>query len=386
MRVCQLLIIALTTTTTTTSKGGGEAGAPSPAGGPTGNSGKPEDNGYYKFPEARTARPPQVRPPPYHRSPALCEGMQKPFVAGTTHGNLCGDLNGGVIPTNPFHQTFDGDPYPFDLVTKSALKFLSRTLPILQNDETVPKVVNYGNEELKYYLPSHDDSKSSHKRSKRQEQISFESALVALKDFLLESTDLLNITRRARKFCETGNGMVCLLYKAIQGEELGMVAEERKDDGVLIHEGPPTAEGLPPTPCPAKIEYATPVFARNYQGIWRYVVQIPYEGYFTQTVEVTTCIGSRCHYLDGKCMSSPRWVSFLVAEIYYPEGFKETPARTESGTYVFENTTSQNGNDEYKCDGVDANGCYQVRIYYDWFLVPGSCKCWKPDYLHKFNN
>lgn len=45
----------------------------------------------------------------------------------------------------------------------------------------------------------------------------------------------------------------------------------------------------PPTPCPAKVEYATPVFARNYQGMWRYVVQIPYEGYFTQTVEVTKC-------------------------------------------------------------------------------------------------
>lgn len=43
----------------------------------------------------------------------------------------------------------------------------------------------------------------------------------------------------------------------------------------------------PPTPCPARVEYATPVFARNYQGVWRYVVQIPYEGYFTQTVEVT---------------------------------------------------------------------------------------------------
>lgn len=48
--------------------------------------------------------------------------------------------------------------------------------------------------------------------------------------------------------------------------------------------------GGPPTPCPAKVEYATPVFARNYQGIWRYVVQIPYEGYFTQTVELTRCM------------------------------------------------------------------------------------------------
>jgi hypothetical protein len=27
-----------------------------------------------------------------------------------------------------------------------------------------------------------------------------------------------------------------------------------------------------------------------YSGVWRYVVQIPYEGYFTQTVEVTKCL------------------------------------------------------------------------------------------------
>lgn len=30
-----------------------------------------------------------------------------------------------------------------------------------------------------------------------------------------------------------------------------------------------------------------------------------------------------------------------------------------------------------ECDGHDSIGCYVVRVYYDWFLVPGSCKCWK---------
>jgi hypothetical protein len=36
------------------------------------------------------------------------------------------------------------------------------------------------------------------------------------------------------------------------------------------------------------------------------------------------------------------------------------------------------------CDGYDEKGCYQVRMYYDWFLVSGSCKCWRQsfsDYL-----
>lgn len=31
------------------------------------------------------------------------------------------------------------------------------------------------------------------------------------------------------------------------------------------------------------------------------------------------CLQSRCHYLDGGCLSSPRWSSLLVAEIYYPD-------------------------------------------------------------------
>lgn len=52
-------------------------------------------------------------------------------------------------------------------------------------------------------------------------------------------------------------------------------------------------------PCPAKVEYVTPVFAKNFQGSWRYVVQIPYEGYFTQTVEVTRCLQTKCHYLGN---------------------------------------------------------------------------------------
>ena len=28
---------------------------------------------------------------------------------------------------------------------------------------------------------------------------------------------------------------------------------------------------------------------------------------------------TKCEYLDGSCLASPRWVSLLVAEIYYPD-------------------------------------------------------------------
>lgn len=39
------------------------------------------------------------------------------------------------------------------------------------------------------------------------------------------------------------------------------------------------------------------------------------------------CMQSRCHYLDGGCLSSPRWVSLLVAELHYP------PAQTKQQEY-----------------------------------------------------
>ena len=26
----------------------------------------------------------------------------------------------------------------------------------------------------------------------------------------------------------------------------------------------------------------------------------------------------KCHFMDGSCLASPRWVSLLVAELFYP--------------------------------------------------------------------
>lgn len=210
----------------------------------------------------------------------------------------------------------------------------------------------------------------------------------------------------------------------------------------------PRENPLPPTPCPAKVEYATPVFARNYQGVWRYVVQIPYEGYFTQTIEVTRCLwvpsrvrplitiiftepwslfywsilfrrNSRCHYMEGGCMSSPRWTSVLVAEIYYPDTYIPSRSKAQSAapsTWASQshrnpvpgenpppvqdfqnyqqylqkragvpaiNESTDSSNDSKKsthCDGVDEIGCFQVSI-------PAMQKhatrhrCWIPVYL-----
>lgn len=36
------------------------------------------------------------------------------------------------------------------------------------------------------------------------------------------------------------------------------------------------------------------------------------------------------------------------------------------------------------CDGHDNLGCFVVRMYYDWFVVSGECKCWKQDARHIF--
>lgn len=231
--------------------------------------------------------------------------------------------------------------------------------------------------------------------------------------------------RAPKKFCD-GGGVFCSLYRAIQGETIGssapqahpLVAERREEIGP-VPPGP-RYDG-PPTPCPAKVEYATPVFAKNYQGSWRYVVQIPYEGYFTQTVEVTRCLQARCHYLDGGCLSSPRWVSMLVAEIFYPnaDDYNAAAAATTTTTstspappvqdfqayqqYLQRRAGVPTASDGSAlaaaaaaesaaataaklphCDGHDEIGCFQVRLYYDWFLIPGSCKCWRPDYFARY--
>ena len=161
----------------------------------------------------------------------------------------------------------------------------------------------------------------------------------------------------------------------------------------------------------------TPVFAKNFQGSWRYVVQIPYEGYFTQTVEVTRCLQTKCHYLgkhrseilrktltvniltDGGCLSSPRWVSLLVAEIFYPnnqpddfqsssapplQDFNQYQEYLQKRAGVASESQQKKRQQPQICDGYDEIGCFQIRLYYDWFLIPGSCKCWRPDYFAKY--
>ncbi|XP_011262879.1 uncharacterized protein LOC105255344 [Camponotus floridanus] len=359
--------------------------------------------GYYAFVESPNAEPPRVRPPPYIDSDKECYGNKEKQGKGIVSiHNICGDLNKGYIPRNPMNQYVNGSSYPFALIKNHTLKFLSKALPILKADDSLPKVAKV------HPLSQNSvdmDEEETHGRNKRSNP---------------DLTLAMDTNRNGRKFCENGSGVVCMLYKAIQGEPIASsssvierrdepsTSEYRRGERVPSQEKPEYTG--PPTPCPAKVEYATPVFAKNYQGIWRYVVQIPYEGYFTQTIELTRCMQSRCHYLDGGCLSSPRWTSLLVAEIFYPDALLEENQGSNIGSatrdpvagspppvHDFQNyqqylqkraTTGEarnnGGSQQHHCDGVDEMGCFQVRLYYDWFLVPGSCKCWRPDYFNRY--
>ncbi|XP_071452224.1 uncharacterized protein spz6, partial [Hetaerina americana] len=440
--------------------------------------------GYYAFIESPNAEPPRVRRPPYQHTNARCPGIGQ-LHPHASLDNLCGDLNLGIIPRNPMDQNVMGSSYPFAIIKNKTLEFFSKTLPILKEDDTLPKVAKYQqtakNSTSSFY---YKDTRlnSIHHRMKREESTTLISEKESPVDNQREANDKKVIEqeekgvthsspqsmRQSRKFCDNGGGVICMLYKAFRGEPLASGMGERKDEeqnhgntaqyrrgevgdvgGNSIgripsggSHGPP-----PPTPCPSKAEYATPVFARNYQGVWRYVVQIPYEGYFTQTLEVTRCLQSRCHYMEGSCMASPRWVSLLVAEIFYPDSVfpsiesingggkpprRHRPAllsteRPPPSVHEFQDyqqylhkrageaakeeyhnhnhhpqarSTNENEKDssditerEAKasgasgyCDGKDEMGCFQVRLYYDWFLIPGSCKCWRPDYFSRYAN
>ncbi|XP_026498120.2 uncharacterized protein LOC113402160 [Vanessa tameamea] len=328
--------------------------------------------GYYAFVESPNATPPRVRPPPYRQVTSECASAGD--RAHVSANNLCGDLNRGLIPRNPMGQNPNGEPYPFELIRNHTLRFLSRTLPVLRADDALPRVAHVAPDALPDL--QHNRLEERAKRSLPAEAPAGELRMEH------RGAD----ARDNRHFCD-GGGVLCMLYRAINGESSG--PERREDPGVGTHthtpHTPPHKYEGPPTPCPARVEYATPVFARNYQGVWRYVVQIPYEGYFTQTVEVTRCMQSRCHYLEGGCLSSPRWLSLLVAELHYPPP-PAAPAPAEYQQFAQKRLGETDSSSEKPphCDGHDELGCYQVRLYYDWFLVPGSCKCWRPDYFARY--
>lgn len=164
-------------------------------------------------------------------------------------------------------------------------------MPILKADDTLPKVTQVVENDL---VDGVDQRTYEEEEEGGHELIDeYEPEMTEKRSRMTRQVDP---NRNSRKFCD-GGGVFCALYRAIQGEPISsQLIAERRDETVAAQ---PQYQG-PPTPCPAKVEYVTPVFAKNFQGSWRYVVQIPYEGYFTQTVEVTRCLQTKCHYL-GEC-------------------------------------------------------------------------------------
>jgi len=301
-----------------------------------------------------------------------------------TLDNLCGDLNKGNIPSNPIGQNVLGVPYPFELIKNKTLDFFSKTFqkfnPTLINSDQNPN--------FKYL------DKEREKRDVQEEDVSDD--IIRKEPVLPEET--IGTSRDAGGWCDDSFGVFCMLFNAIKGDN-EVVASDRL--GGVQDPDVPSLSSLnsldqPMTPCPSAVEYVTPVFAKNYQGVWRYVVQIPYEGYFTQTVEVVKCLSTKCEYLEGSCLASPRWVSLLVAEIYYPDTYfpsvADTPIQgrdpikasppSDFNQYLLKR--SGQSEPQQNCDGQDELGCYNVRLYYDWFLIPGSCKCWKNDFFSQY--
>ncbi|XP_065569345.1 uncharacterized protein LOC136032860 isoform X2 [Artemia franciscana] len=326
--------------------------------------------GYHAFEESPKRIPPKVQKPPYIQTETLCPGIGESNIGGTvlSLNNLCGDLSIGFLPENPI---VPGLPYPFEVIKNATLTYFSKTLPILKEDSSLPKV-----------------AKGKSKRRSRN------------KKFEVDNEQARKSETKARGFCQNSYGLFCLFFQFWQATKRR--SSSLKSFDFMENDEKMTAESRmdkeePMTPCPSSSQYVTPVFAKNYQGVWRYVVQIPYEGYFTQTTEVIKCISQRCHYLDGTCLASPRWVSLLVAELYYPLSSFNSVADVVADTkkdrvkqmkppFDVSNTFREDRRkrNTSQCDGVDEIGCYQVRMYYDWFLVPGSCKCWKQEFFTKY--
>merc|ERR1712223_706581 len=311
-------------------------------------------------------------------------------------------------PLNPIGQNVQGVSYPFEVFKAKTLEFFSKTLPVLKADDTLPKVARYEDthiaqnptlfnsqpgSRITYY--HHRTSRSAPEDKMKVEDIKEKTPEKDTTDFDPSSQ------RQARGFCKDSYGVFCMLYNTFSGGNKEKADDRMGGDGDIPSISAMNSLDSPMTTCPAAVEYVTPVFAKNYQGVWRYVVQIPYEGYFTQTVEVVKCLSTKCEYLDGSCLASPRWVSLLVAEIYYPDtyfpgnpGDQPAPGRepikasppSDLNQYLLKRSGGAAGSSgpSQNCDGYDDLGCFHVRLYYDWFLIPGSCKCWKNDFFAQY--
>jgi uncharacterized cupredoxin-like copper-binding protein len=167
-----------------------------------------------------------------------------------------------------------------ELIRNQTLKFLSKTLPILKADDTLPKVTqivdkNFNENDLgdggiskrtfddedvegegghDLTEDEHIESDDHHDTVADETDENSEKAVdenEEAKSRSKRSAQTHHRVRRSKRFCD-GGGVFCALYRAIQGEPINsqLIAERREETGPVQ----PRYEG-PPTPCPAKVEY-----------------------------------------------------------------------------------------------------------------------------------
>lgn len=143
-----------------------------------------------------------------------------------------------------------------ELIRNQTLKFLSKTLPILKADDTLPKVTQVIENDLidsvngpnQIKRTFEEDSDVGHDLSDDVPP-SLSPAPVVEKtdegDEEAKSRSKRDTAGRARRFCE-GGGVFCTLYRALQGESLtSQLTAERREETVPPLQPPQTYHGPP---------------------------------------------------------------------------------------------------------------------------------------------
>lgn len=123
------------------------------------------------------------------------------------------------------------------------MKFLSKTLPILKADDTLPKVTQVVENDLidngvNHNQRTYDINEEGGHEFKDED---YEPEMTEKRS--VRSKRQVDPNRNSRKFCD-GGGVFCALYRAIQGEPLnGHLYAERREETVPVqsqYQGPPT--------------------------------------------------------------------------------------------------------------------------------------------------
>ena len=174
-----------------------------------------------------------------------------------------------------------------ELIRNQTLKFLSKTLPILKVDDTLPKVTQVVANDLDLIdnnsinKRNYDENQQQDYREDYQNFEPFQGAPGQRQKRHARSTDYshdeIEAKRKARKFCD-GGGVFCALYRAVQGEPISsQLMAERREESVQLPA--PRYEG-PPTPCPASpsswwwFHHNSKVSFLSYQGLPYYMINL----------------------------------------------------------------------------------------------------------------